>query len=215
MDDIKDFEYDDTTAIGHRYIEQQRRVLHYFRLIEHEMPNLVAFRQPFVPPTSETPVTVRSLNYGEEHPATAKRVIVAKVAHLPLRNKAAVHKFCVLAGVRWSPESPKDSGFRYKEEGGEHGYIKISCETFSEPSQNLKWASDTLDRLIREANNLEKDKLSDIPIDTRHLQAKIAKAGVGYRTPDFAVGGKTRRASPPSIKDFPPSWLPKLPPRTE
>ena len=74
------------------------------------------------------------------------------VAYLPLRDATAIHKCKVLAGVRWSSEPPKDGGFRYKEAGGEHGYIKIACEDFKEPAMNLKWASDALDRLVAEAN---------------------------------------------------------------
>ena len=81
-----------------------------------------------------------------------KRTIVTPVAHLPLKNDAAIHKFKLLAGVRWSPEPPKDSGIDQDEPGKEHGYIKISCEDFPRPAMNLKWASDALDRLIAEAN---------------------------------------------------------------
>jgi hypothetical protein len=63
-----------------------------------------------------------------------------------------MHKFKVLAGVRWTPDPPKDAGVGLNENGREHGYIKISCEDFPEPAQNLKWASDVIDRLIEEAN---------------------------------------------------------------
>jgi hypothetical protein len=33
--------YNDTSSIGHEILEQQRQALHYLRLIEHEMPQLV------------------------------------------------------------------------------------------------------------------------------------------------------------------------------
>lgn len=81
-----------------------------------------------------------------------KRTIVAPVAKLPLKNDAAIHKFKLLAGVRWSLEPPRDAGIGPDESGREHGYIKISCEDFPRPGMNLKWASDALDRLITEAN---------------------------------------------------------------
>lgn len=32
---------DDTTSAGHLMLQQQRQVLYYLRLIEHEMPKLV------------------------------------------------------------------------------------------------------------------------------------------------------------------------------
>lgn len=112
-----------------------------------------AFRKTFVPPTLETPVVVRSISYGgEEHPATAKRVIVVPVAHLPLKDDAARHSLKLIAGSRWAPTPPRDSGIGSDAPGGEYGYVKISCEDFPRPAMNLKWASDALDRLIEEAN---------------------------------------------------------------
>lgn len=82
-----------------------------------------------------------------------KRTIVTPVSRLPLKNEAAIHTFKLLAGPRWSPEPPKDSGVGHTEEDfAEHGYVKISCEGFPEPAMNLKWASDALDRLIEESN---------------------------------------------------------------
>ncbi|KAJ3491028.1 hypothetical protein NLI96_g967 [Meripilus lineatus] len=194
---------DDTTAAGHLMLQQQRRMLYYLRLIEHELPRLVAYRKPFVPPTSSTPVVVRSISYGgEEHPAALKRTIVAPVSKLPLKNDAAIHKFKLLAGVRWTPEPPKDSGIGPEESGREHGYIKISCEDFPRPAMNLKWASDALDRLVVESNNL-KNSFSDVPLDTRHLDARIRKEGKG----EHARGRGNKR---PSLKDFPKEWLPAL-----
>lgn len=81
-----------------------------------------------------------------------KRTVVVPVARLPLKAEAARHKFKLLAGVRWTPEPPKDSGISVEENSGTHGFVKISCEDFPLPAQNLKWISDTLDRLVAEAN---------------------------------------------------------------
>ena len=80
-----------------------------------------------------------------------KRAIVVPVDKLPLKDEIACHKFILLAGPRWSPVPSADSGVSGLEDWG-NGYIKISCEDFPRPSQNLKWASDTLDKLIEEAN---------------------------------------------------------------
>lgn len=111
-----------------------------------------AFRKPFIPPTSEAPVSVRSISYlTEDHPASNKRVLTVPVAHLPLKDEKAIHKLKLLAGARWSPLPPKDGGFRLGE-ADKHGYVKIACEDFPQPNMNLKWASDTLDRLVAEAN---------------------------------------------------------------
>jgi small subunit ribosomal protein S35 len=164
----------DTSSAGHLYLDQQRQHLSYLRLIEHEMPKLVgerdtlrydtlfdasskkrnglAFRKPFVPPTSETPLVVRSISYGgEEHPVTVKRALTVAVSQVPLKDNRAIHKFRLLAGVRWTPTPPKDSGIKLGE-NAEHGYVKISCEDFPEPAMNLKWVSDRLDDMINEAN---------------------------------------------------------------
>jgi small subunit ribosomal protein S35 len=143
---------DDSPSAGHLALDHYREVAYYLRLIEHDMPRLVAFRKDFVPPDSSKPVIVRSVHYaGEEHPVTAKRVIVVPVGDLPLRNEAAVHKIKVLAGTRWTPQPPTDAGASGIRGWGE-GFIKISCERFPEPAMNLKWASDVLDRLVVEAN---------------------------------------------------------------
>jgi len=200
--DLDPPEDDDTTVAGHLILRQQRQMLYHLRLIEHEMPKLVAFRKPFVPPTSSTPLIVRSISYGgEEHPATVKRVIVVPVAHLPLKDDTARHNLKLIAGVRWTQTPLPDSGVGIGEEGGEHGYVKISCEDFPRSAMNLKWASDVLDRLIEEANNA-KDKFKGIPLDTRHVDAKIRKAKKG----DHRRGAGYR----PSIRDFPRDWLPDV-----
>lgn len=171
------------------------------------MPKLVAFRKPFNPPTSETPLVVRSMSYpGEEHPAAVKRALTVAVSQLPLKDKRAIYKFRLLAGVRWTPIPPKDSGIK-PGESAEHGYVKIACEDFPEPAMNLKWVSDRLDDLINEANN-DGDSFKDIPIDRRHFEAKAQKAKKGKLKRDIA-GGAARYASPPSIRDFPKSWLPR------
>lgn len=113
----------------------------------------VAFRKPFVPPTTDTPLVIRSVDYaGESHPLTAKRTVVVPVAQLPLAGDLARHKVKLLAGARWTPEPPKNAGVPLDSEEGNHGYIKIACEDFPRPAMNLKWISDTLDKLVAEAN---------------------------------------------------------------
>jgi small subunit ribosomal protein S35 len=131
--------------------------------------NASAYRKPFISPTPSAPLVVRSVDYaGEEHPATAKRVIVVPVAHLNLRDEGAIHKIKLLAGPRWTPDPPADSGVGRNEAGGEHGYIKIACEDFPQPAMNLKWASDTLDRLISEANASLHHVFSSV-VGSRHV----------------------------------------------
>ena len=102
---------------------------------------------------------------GEEHPAAAKRTIVVAVDELPLKNEVAVHLLMLLAGPRWTPNPPADAGVSGLETWG-NGFIKISCEDFPKPAQNLKWASDALDRLVAEANvSVNWEFLSRISVD--------------------------------------------------
>ncbi|KAG7099157.1 hypothetical protein E1B28_001028 [Marasmius oreades] len=193
------FEDDDTASAGHIMLREQRQTLYYLRLIEHEMPKLVAYRKPFKPLKSDA-LIVRSLDYGgEEHPATKKRVIVVAVDDLPLRNETAIHKFKLLAGPRWMLRPPADSGASGITNWG-NGFIKVSCEDFPQATQNLKWASDTLDKLIAEANNL-KESFNDIPIDVRHIYSKARKGKKGEHL-------RGRVYNRPTIRDFPNEWLP-------
>ncbi|KAJ7038292.1 mitochondrial ribosomal subunit protein-domain-containing protein [Mycena alexandri] len=201
-EDLLEAEYadDDTPALGHLILREQRQALYYLRLIEHEMPKLVAYRKPFVPPT-DAPLVVRSINYaGEEHPATVKRAIVVAVDDLPLKDKDAIHRIKVLAGPRWTPNPPTDGGISGLDEW-KNGYIKIACDDFPKPAMNLKWASDTMDRLVAHANNPNHD-LKDVPVDLRHVYAKARKAKKGEHT-------RSRVLARPSILDFPLEWIPE------
>ncbi|KAK2461992.1 hypothetical protein APHAL10511_006455 [Amanita phalloides] len=196
-----DFDGDDAPSAGHLMLREQRQMLYYLRLIEHEMPNLVAFRKPFVPPTSETPLIVRSIEYaGEDHPAATKRVVVVPVDQLPLKDEDAAHKLKLLAGPRWTPDPPADAGVSGLESWG-NGYVKISCEDFPKPAQNLKWASDTLDQLVAEVNASTSDKFRDVPLDMRHVYAKARRAKKGEHL-------RGRVLNRPTLSDFPKEWLP-------
>ncbi|KAJ3734748.1 mitochondrial ribosomal subunit protein-domain-containing protein [Lentinula guzmanii] len=197
-----DFDDDDTTSAGHLMLREQRQTLYYLRLIEHEMPKLVAYRKPFVVP-KDSPLIVRSLEYGgEDHPATSKRVVVVAVDDLPMTDKHSVHKIKLLAGPRWSLKPPANSGVSDLKSWG-NGFIKISCEDFLHPAQNLKWISDTLDRLIGEANN-KKDTFADVPQDVRHIYSVARKAKLGEHL-------RGRVHARPTIRDFPQDWLPDKP----
>ncbi|KAL0951315.1 hypothetical protein HGRIS_008021 [Hohenbuehelia grisea] len=198
-----EFDDDDTSSAGHLMLIQQRQTLKYLRLIEHEIPKLVAFRKPFVPPNASTPVIARSVDYaGEEHPATLKRVIVVHVNDLPLKDEHALHKIKLLAGPRWTPNPPADAGVSGLMDWG-HGFIKISCNDFPKAQMNLKWASDTLDRLIAEANK-DAEKFADVPQDVRHVYARARKHKKGDHL-------RCRLFDRPSIVDFPEQWLPRVP----
>lgn len=166
-------DHQDVAAYSHKYIQDYRQRLYYMRLIEHDLPKfvgtrlqllvaqfvlaqplfcLVALRKPFKPPQSTTPLVVRSLYYGGEgHPVEKKRCITVAVDNLPLTSPQAVHRARLIAGTRWSPDPPKNSGISIKDDWGS-GYIKVACEDFPEPAMNFKWASDRIDEIVAAAN---------------------------------------------------------------
>jgi small subunit ribosomal protein S35 len=185
-------------------------------------------RQEFIPPTNNTPVIVRTINYsGEEMPVLRKRILVAPISKLPLSGPKAVHNFKIIAGVRCTIDPPKDGGVGKDEPKDDHGYVKISGENFPEPNQNLKWANDVLDRMIREANvrlySLSRPQspgfhriswilhltflpqtldFTDLPLDTRHIVGRIRNQRKGGRS----LLREPRRLT---LADFPKEWLPK------
>lgn len=211
---LPQFESDDSTFVGHRLIRERQQLLKYLRLIEFEVPKLAAFRKPFVPPTDKTPLVLRSFSYGgEPHPAEHKASLTVPVSRLPLHTPAAVHKFKLLAGVRWTPTPPKDAGLGPSEftvdgedasgpgaQVAKEGYFKIASEDFPEVRMNVKWCSDVLDRMLAEANDEAADTFADVPLDLRHLDSAARKRRTGGHS-----HGLTKRAT---LKDFPKEWLP-------
>ncbi|KAG8729909.1 hypothetical protein FRC11_007762 [Ceratobasidium sp. 423] len=194
----------DSTSMGHRLIRERRELLHYLRLIEYDVPRLSRFKKPFQPPSSKSPLSIRTFTYGgEPHAAEHKAVLVAPVTQIGLKSPQAIHKFKLLAGVRWSEAAPRDAGFSIGEVGdpsfAEHGYIKISSEHFPEVRMNAKWCSDMLDDLIKQANDSSKDSFADLPLDTRHLTSQRIKRRQGGHS-----FGRIKRAT---IQDFPQQWL--------
>ena len=135
----------------------------------HAMANSSAFRKPFQPQKSDA-LIVRSLDYGgEDHPAIKKRVVVVAVDSLPLKDQDAIHKFKLLAGPRWTLRPPADAGVSGIANWGD-GFVKISCEDFPQPAQNLKWISDTLDKMIEEANVRGNNSLSAFKALTLYIE---------------------------------------------
>ncbi|GAA5841557.1 hypothetical protein JCM11251_001259 [Rhodosporidiobolus azoricus] len=166
-------------------LEKQREVLHYLRLEQFQFKDLVAFRQPFQPPPSTHTVQVRHQHYqGESHPASRKVTLTTSISSLPLSSPEAKHKFKLLAGPRWTPSLVD----------GDEGTFKLGCELFPSDKMNEKWCSDTLDKLIAEANNAS-DPMTDIPLDPRPTRSRLSKSHKLKRN----VG----------LKDFPKEWLPK------
>ncbi|KAF9544012.1 37S ribosomal protein S24, mitochondrial [Mortierella hygrophila] len=155
---LEDFQFDDSSTIGYDRMEAQREVRKYLRITKYELPKLKAFVKPFQAPTSTQILRFRTTTYlGESnHPAGPKVVMTVDTKSLPLTN-VELHKFLLLVGSRYNPANNE---------------IKMSCEKFQDRSQNFKWLSDTLDKLINEAKK-EPESVSDVPLDLRHAAKSI------------------------------------------
>jgi hypothetical protein len=90
-------------------------------------------------------------------------VLTVDTKSLPLTNPE-LHKFLLLVGPRYDPVQEQ---------------IKMSCEKFQDRSQNFKWLSDTLDRLINEAKK-DPESVSDVPLDLRHAAKAVSKPKVRF-----------------------------------
>ncbi|KAK4053775.1 37S ribosomal protein S24, mitochondrial [Microbotryomycetes sp. JL201] len=161
-------------------MEKKREFLHYLRSEQLQFKDLVAFRQRFEPPSKRQMIRLRRQHYqGEQHPASRKVDITVSVADLPLSSDNARHKFKLIAGPRWNSLTDE---------------VKIACEQFPTDKMNEKWCSDTLDKMLAEAEN-KSDDMSDIPLDTRPTIAKMLK--------------KRAKLQPVTLKHYPREWLPQ------
>ncbi|KAI7818815.1 mitochondrial ribosomal subunit protein-domain-containing protein [Gamsiella multidivaricata] len=164
ISNLEEYQFDDSTTAGYDTLEAQREVRKYLRIAKYEIPKLKAFVKPFQPPTKTQILKFRTTTYiGEvNHPAAPKVVLTVETQSLPLTNPE-LHKFLLLVGSRYDPMKK---------------VVKMSCEKFQDRSQNFKWLSDTLDRLINEAKN-DPEAVADVPLDLRHA-AKNMKPKVRF-----------------------------------
>uniref|UniRef100_V5EL45 Likely mitochondrial ribosomal protein Rsm24p n=2 Tax=Kalmanozyma brasiliensis (strain GHG001) TaxID=1365824 RepID=V5EL45_KALBG len=185
------FNYDDVPTLGHAILQRKREVLQLMRTVEFEIPKLSAFRQSYTPPKPSQYLQFRFQHYqGENHPASRKVVLNVDVDELvkagAVKDAKSKHKLLLLAGTRFQPKSLQGEG--------DKGEIKISCELFPNERQNMKWCSDTLDALVKEANVRTKE-VDELPLDLRSALIRQDKKRHYLRT------------DRPSLKDFPKEWL--------
>lgn len=154
------FMFDELPSQAQDLVAQHREQRFYNRLAAYELPLLVQYRQEYKRPSRKThPVEYRFTTYiGEEHPNSRKVVFKVKVSDLGLDERQR-HKLCVLAKTRY--DSTTD-------------IFKMSSERYPEASQNSRYLNDVFQRLLNESKDMT-DDFSDIPLDTRHTQAKLLR----------------------------------------
>ena len=171
-----------------------------------------------MPPPAQAYLRFSFTHYqGEEHPDARKVVLDVPVHELfgdrALQSVSAKYKFLLLAGARWLPADAavvaRVNDARAKGEaelgealgGADLGTVKIASRRMPHQSQNMKWCSDVLDRMIDEANvcraplrhsRQKPPSFSDVPLDPRPYIKSNSR------------GGRTRIAS---ADDFPMHWL--------
>lgn len=106
---------------------------------------------------------------GEAHPDTRKVVLTFHIKDLfnweVLSTPLSKHKFLLLAGPRWQPPNAsfverwntalsKGENFLSDicQKEDDLGSVKIASNSMPHESQNMKWCSDVLDRMVSEAN---------------------------------------------------------------
>lgn len=112
--------------------------------------------KPFAPPTDKQVLRWRYTSYmGESHPAEKKVVVQFSPEDLKL-TAVQTNKLKKLVGARYNPST---------------GLVKMSCDSYEYQAQNKAYLQKLVDDIITSAKD-PKDTFEDIPLDTRHHNAK-------------------------------------------
>lgn len=151
------FMFDELPSQAQDLVAQHREQRFYNRLAAYELPLLAQYRQPYRKLSAKThPVQYRFTTYlGEDHPNACKVVLRVKTKDLGL-NAKELHKFRLLAKTRYDHLTD---------------VFKMSSDKFPEAAQNTRYLNDVFMKLLKESKDLT-DDFSDVPLDTRHTQAK-------------------------------------------
>ncbi|CAG8432737.1 7064_t:CDS:2 [Diversispora eburnea] len=155
IESLPEYQFDSMTKPGYEILLAQAEIRKYLRKIKYELPQLEKFANPFNPPKKDQILCFKRMYYiGEEHPLQNKVVMTVELDDLPLTEDQK-RKFILLCGTRFDGSKT----------------FKFSSEKFPHLTQNKRYLSDLMDRLLKEAQD-ETDTFKDIPIDTRHIKKK-------------------------------------------
>jgi small subunit ribosomal protein S35 len=160
LEDAADEEIDvaELSSTGYAELEQHQEMRELMRLAAWEMPLLSRLAKPFEPPNlAASPLRWRYTTYfGDPHPASRKVVVEFRVSDLKLEPKAAL-KLKKLAGVRYNPGTKS---------------VRLGSDSFDTQARNKRFLADTIEKLVREANDTSTDSFKDIALDRRHFKQK-------------------------------------------
>lgn len=207
-------------------MDRMRERVELIKKIEADRAVLQSQRKAFTPPTA--PIRIRSTidlaNPGSLH--QQKQVLLVPVSALPLSSPEAIQRAKHIAGPRWSPGRPgpgelepeTEQGLREAgvfelgkdKDIGKDGWIKISEEKFPDARMNRRSLSDTLERLVAAANDHKLPISATLPVDNRHLLARLRKKKQRSMGHDWrrAEAMKARPEIVGGVKGFPKEWLP-------
>ncbi|KAI5450779.1 37S ribosomal protein S24, mitochondrial [Naganishia albida] len=217
---IQKFQFDDTTSYGHMILEKKRERLELLRAIERDRSLLEQQRKPFQPPSKEQclrfTTTIDLVTPADASPRETahmhKSVVHFPISRLPLTDAAAIHRFKLLAGPRWIP--PKSAVLQQdsagQEQEAEHGWFKMSQDSFGDVRMNRQWLMDTVQRMIKEANSTTSPiAQQELPLDLRHVYARLRKKRDGKRGEHVwaRVQARTASGNGGGVQGFPKEWL--------
>ncbi|KAJ1937573.1 37S ribosomal protein S24, mitochondrial, partial [Linderina macrospora] len=104
LDGMETWEYNDHHTYGHLLLESVRDVRKYVRLEKFELPTLAKHAKAFRPPPATHCLRFeRTYTHGDKNQAEDRKVKVrVTVSQLGLKGPE-LHKFLLLAGVRYNP----------------------------------------------------------------------------------------------------------------
>jgi small subunit ribosomal protein S35 len=140
---------------------EKRRNEQLNRVAAYEMPLLAKFRQSYQPKSSEiSPIKLTyQTDFSDESNSFNRKVVLqVNINDLQLNDKQK-HKFKLLSGSKFNYDT---------------NVVKIKCNSFPEPTQNARFAVDTLNKLLTESKDLTED-FADIPLDSRHMKINHKK----------------------------------------
>jgi small subunit ribosomal protein S35 len=183
---LPSFKNDDYPLLGHLQLREHRKQREYTRIAAYELPLLSEYARPYEPPKDDEAIEFQyTTTLGEGGPRDQKVVVRFNPYKLGLTEKQ-VHKLCLIAGTRYN--------YTKRE-------VRMSSDKFPEQAQNKRHLADTIKRMIEAARD-ESDTFEDIPLDTRHTKAMLARRRPLYPEHEFPKEWLRPQDAPKERTDF-------------
>lgn len=182
------FNHDDLPSLGHLQLRDHRVQREYNRIAAYDLPQLAQYAQEYrAPKQGKDVLKFRYTVYlGEEnHPGASKISVSFNPDDLGLTD-AQSHKLKLIAGTRFDPTKNE---------------VKISAQKFPQQAQNKRYLANIVKDLLA-ASKDDADSFSDIPLDTRHIEARTRRLKPRYPRHEFPEEWKRPQDAPAKNTDF-------------